>query len=144
MLQAILIPFYERDIRQLMEELSLFEREEDLWKVRGSIKNASGHLALHITGGLNYLVGTLLGHTGYVRNRDLEFSSPPVPREQLIAGLEALIPMIQRSLSTLDMASDYPIPFDDAVRTNGYVLLQLALHLNYHLGQVNYLRRMLT
>jgi len=144
MLNSILANFYERDIRKLIEEINLFKNEEDLWRTTGSVKNSSGNLVLHIIGGLNYLVGTTLAQTGYVRNRDQEFIRKGVKRESLIAQLEELIPMINETLNNLtpeDMEAGYPLIFDDMQRSKSYVLVQLALHLNYHLGQVNYLRR---
>jgi len=146
MLSVILANFYERDLRRLIDEINLFQKEDDLWRVRGSVKNAAGNLALHIIGGLNYLIGTNLAHTGYVRNRDEEFSKKGVKRQELVTGLEALIPMIRTTLNALtpdQMEAEFPIPFDDARNSNTYVLTQLLAHLNYHLGQINYLRRVL-
>jgi hypothetical protein len=143
MLNTLLANFYERDLRKLIEEVNLFSNEENLWRTHGSIKNASGNLVLHLIGGLNYLIGTQLAQTGYVRHRDQEFTTKDVAKKVLIAELEALIPMITKTVSSQDMEADYPIPFDDATRSKWYVLMQLSLHLNYHLGQVNYLRRML-
>lgn len=146
MLNQILADFYERDLRRLKEELNLFQNEENLWKTQGSVKNSAGNLALHLIGGLNYLIGTNLAHTGYVRNRDQEFSKKGVPRKELIAGLEALIQIITSTLNAFtpgQMESEYPMMFDGAKNSNAYVLVQLLAHLNYHLGQVNYLRRVL-
>ena len=62
--------FYERDIRKLIDEINSFKNEENLWRTSGTIKNSAGNLALHIIGGLSYLIGATLSHTGYVRNRD--------------------------------------------------------------------------
>lgn len=143
MLNSVLAGFYERDIRKLIEEVNLFIDEKNLWRTHGSVKNASGNLVLHIIGGTNYLIGNILAKTGYVRNRDMEFSQKGVPGKELVSQLEALIPMINQTLTNLSLEAEYPIPFDDATRTNSYVLTQLLIHLNYHLGQVNYLRRML-
>ncbi len=143
MLNSLLAGFYERDIRQLIEEIKLFRSEENLWKTQGAVKNSSGNLALHIIGGTNYLIGTQLGKTGYVLARDQEFTRKGVPRAELVAGLEALIPMVCGVLNEVDMEAEYPLIFDDDKRSIAYVLTQLALHLNYHLGQVNYLRRVL-
>jgi hypothetical protein len=146
MLNDILAGFYERDIRKLIEEVNLFNNEEDLWRIQGSVKNSCGNLALHIIGGLNYLIGTTLAHTGYIRNRDQEFIRKGVAREDLVAQLEALIPMIKETVNAFtrdDMQAEYPIFFDKPNTSVSYVLVQLLLHLNYHLGQVNYLRRIL-
>jgi hypothetical protein len=137
---------YERDLRKLIEEINLFEREENLWKTLGSIKNSAGNLALHIIGGLNFLIGATLAHTGYVRNRDQEFINKSVEKNLLVEQLEELIPMICKTLFALtpqQMESPYPRFFDKENATISYVLSQLLLHLNYHLGQVNYLRRVL-
>ena len=146
MVNALLADFYARDINKLIEEVKLFEDEENLWKTVGSIKNSSGNLALHVIVGLNFLMGTTLAHTGYVRNRDQEFTGKAVKREWLVARLEELIPMINEAITAITqehMEAEYPLIFDNMKVSNSYVLLQLLLHLNYHLGQVNYLRRML-
>jgi len=142
MLNNILASFYERDIRKLVEEVNMFGNEADLWRTRGTVKNSAGNLVLPIIGGLNHLIGATLAQSGYIRDRDSEFTSKNVERKALVAGLEELIPMINHTLIQVDPDDDYPIFFDDAKRSNSYVLTQLLLHLNYHLGQVNYLRRM--
>jgi len=139
----IIAKFYERDIRKLIDEIKLFREEGNLWKTSGSINNSAGNLALHIIGGTNFLIGATLANTGYVRNRDLEFSAKGVKRSELVSGLEALLPTIQQALNSIDLNAEYPRMFDDNKVTNSYLLVQLLAHLNYHLGQVNYLRRML-
>lgn len=146
MLNHTLAEFYERDIRKLIEEVNLFKNEEDLWSTTGSVKNSSGNLVLHIVGGLNYLIGTTLAKTGYARNRDQEFTIKGVAKKELIEKLKTLIPMITQTLKALtpeDMEAEYPIFFDKPKTSHTYVLVQLLAHLNYHLGQVNYLRRSL-
>ena len=144
MLNNVLANFYERDLRRLIEEVNLFKQEEDLWRTQGSVKNPAGNLVLHIIGGTNYLIGTTLAQTGYVRNRDLEFTRKGVERTELVAELEKLIPVINgiiNALSQEQMEAEYPLIFDGMKTSVSYVLVQLLLHLNYHLGQVNYLRR---
>ena len=146
MLNSVLANFYERDIRKLIEEVNLFRNEENLWRTQGSVKNSSGNLVLHIIGGLNYLIGAILTQTGYIRDRDQEFIRKGVERKELVAQLEELIPMINETVNALtpeQMETEYPIFFDKPNTSTSYVLLQLCLHLNYHLGQVNYLRRIL-
>ncbi|MFT3680194.1 MAG: DUF1572 family protein [Ferruginibacter sp.] len=136
---------YERDIRKLVDELNAFKNEADLWKTYGTIKNPAGNIALHIIGGLNHLIGATLAHSGYTRNRDQEFTGKGINRHILAGKLEALVPLINETVSKMtpeQMQSPYPQFFDKEGATNSYVLTQLLLHLNYHLGQVNYLRRM--
>src|SRR5690606_34277132 len=101
MLTGILSEFYERDIRNLIDEIRQFKNEDNLWKVAGTIKNSAGNLVLHLTGGTNFLIGATLGNSGYVRNRDEEFSVKDIPRESLIAGLEALIETVKKTISNL-------------------------------------------
>jgi hypothetical protein len=146
MVNNILADFYERDLRKLVEEVNLFKNEHNLWKTQGSVKNSCGNLVLHIVGGLNYLIGATLAHTGYVRDRDQEFIKKEVDRRVLVAQLEETISMVNKTLRSLgqaEMDAEFPVFFDKPKTTTGYVLTQLALHLNYHLGQVNYLRRVL-
>ena len=143
-LNTTLANFYERDLNKIIDELSLFNNEEDLWKTTGSIKNSAGNLVLHLTGGLNYFIGTQLGHTGYVRNREAEFTTKNIERTVLISKVRELIQTIKAvlgSLSSEQLDGEYPILFDDDKRRVSYLLVQLLAHLNYHLGQVNYLRR---
>jgi hypothetical protein len=143
MLNSMLANFYERDIWKLIGEINLFRDEKNLWRTNGSVKNSSGNLALHIIGGTNHLIGATLAKTGYIRERDQEFILKDVERKILVAQLEHLIPMINETLNQTNLEDEYPLIFDDMKRTKGYVLMQLLLHLNYHLGQVNYLRRIL-
>lgn len=135
---------FERDIRKLIEEINLFTNEENLWKTSGSIKNSCGNLALHIIGGLNYLIGTTLSHTGYMRNREQEFSDKGIAKKLIVDQLEEVVVVINKTLNELtpvQMELPYPQFFDKEGASISYVLTQLLLHLNYHLGQVNYLRR---
>ena len=145
-MNSLLADFYERDMRKLIDEVNLFRSEEDLWRIEGSVKNSSGNLVLHIIGGLNHLIGATLAQTGYVRNREEEFTRHGFEKKELVAQIEELIPMIKRTVSSLtqqQLEAEYPIFFDKPKTSTSYVLTQLLLHLNYHLGQINYLRRIL-
>jgi hypothetical protein len=146
MLNTLLANFYDRDLRKVIDEVNAFNKEEHLWETRGSVKNSCGNLVLHLIGGLNHFIGATLAHTGYVRNRDLEFTQKGIERTVLVARLEELIPMVTTTLNTLSpeqMAAPFPLNFDKPGNSHGYVLVQLLAHLNYHLGQINYLRRVL-
>ena len=146
MLNQELAQFYARDLRQLIEEVNLFPTEGDLWRTTGSVSNSAGNLVLHLTGGMNHHIGANIALNGYVRDRDLEFSQKDVPRAELIAGLEKLTTLINQTLNALtpeQLAGENPAFFDRPGTSLHYVLVQLLAHLNYHRGQVNYLRRAL-
>ena len=138
--------FFERDLDKIITEISLFENENDIWKIKEGILNSAGNLALHIIGNLNHFIGTTLGNTGYVRNRDEEFSLKDIPRETLIADINDLKETVKNTLSKLssaDLQNDFPIKIRDEVFSAQNMLVFLLAHLNYHLGQINYLRRMM-
>jgi hypothetical protein len=109
----------------------LFKDEANIWKVAGAVKNSAGNLALHLSGGLNYLIGSNLSNTGYVRNRDAEFTTKGIQRGQLIEQLKELNSMIDKTLSSLtkeQLERSFPIFFDKENATINYVLVQLLLH----------------
>ncbi len=146
MLNNVLATLFEKDLRNMINEVNLFKKEENLWKITGAIKNSCGNLVLHIIGGSNHFFGTLLAGTGYVRDRDSEFSKKGVARSEIISQLEMLIPLVTGTLLSLkesQMEDEYPVPFDGARQSYDYVLVRLYAHLGYHLGQINYLRRIL-
>lgn len=137
---------YLKNLDALHNEISLYENENDIWAIQNQISNSAGNLALHLIGNLNYFIGTYLGETGYVRNRDLEFSDKNVPKQKLLEDIKATREMIDTTLSAMEHNSDatiYPTNKFGESRTNGYVLMYLLAHLNYHLGQVNYHRRLI-
>mgnify|MGYP003337021022 CR=1 FL=1 len=108
------------------------------------VTNSIGNLCLHLTGNLNHFIGAGLGNTNYVRNRDAEFSSKNIDRKILLSQLDDAAEMIKAVLPELnddDMKKDSPKSTPDRMMTTGYLLLHLLAHFNYHLGQINYLRR---
>ena len=100
---------FERDLDKLIEEISLYKNETDIWKIKEGISNPGGNLALHLVGNLNHFIGASLGKTGYLRERDKEFSVKDIPHEQLIADIKntsAIITNILSSLPALSSLSD--------------------------------------
>ena len=145
MLIPTLQEMFERELLKLREEINLYPDEQAIWTIRGNIANSAGNLCLHLLGNLNHFVGTILGKTGYIRNRDAEFSLKNVPRNELIASIDETIPMLKSVLGKLsaeDLAGNYPVEKHGQTVTMTYMLLHLLTHLNYHLGQVNYHRRL--
>lgn len=143
-MSSTLLEFFERDLLKLREEIGLYADESAIWEVRGSIANSAGTLCLHLTGNLKHFIGAVLGNTGYIRQRDLEFSLRNVPREELLAGIDEArtdIKNVLQSFSEADFDTTYPQEKHGQTVSNRYMLLHLLTHLNYHLGQVNYHRR---
>jgi len=141
-----LIVFFERDLKKLITEIELYKNEKNIWRVADTIFNSTGNLALHLVGNLHTFIGKEIGKTNYIRNRDLEFSEKNIPRQQLINSINDTIKMIKDSLASLsneELKKDYPVLKFEKVETTEYLLFHLATHLNYHLGQVNYHRRLL-
>ncbi len=146
MLTQTLQKLYIRDLNKLKQELELYVNEAVIWKTEKQIANSAGNLCLHLVGNLNTYIGATLGKTGYIRNRDLEFSQKDVARKELIEKVEATIRMIEEVLPTVSEATiqqEYPILVLAEKTTTEYFLVHLAAHLGYHLGQVNYHRRLL-
>ena len=138
--------FYKRDIEKLKLEISLYSNETNLWITEGNISNSAGNLCLHLIGNLNYFICAVLGKTNYVRNRDLEFSQNNIPRKKLISSIVEVATTIHETLQNMtnDMLSDdYPEKKFDEKKSIEYLLLHLQHHLSYHLGQINYHRRLL-
>ena len=137
---------FDRDIEKMKNELSGYKKEENIWKINKNIKNSAGNLALHIIGNLNHFIGATLGNTGYVRNRDLEFTDKNIPRHQLIRDLDEVKTMIHNTCARLtfeDLEKKYPINVFGYEMNTIYFMMHLIAHLNYHLGQINYHRRLL-
>lgn len=138
--------FFERDLDKLKEEINLFKNEDDIWKIKQGITNPAGNLVTHLLGNLNHFIGKTLGHTDYVRKRDEEFSVKNIPREKLISDINSLKETIKNTLSHLseeDLKKEFPVKIQEQTFTTQNMLIYLLAHFNYHLGQVNYLRRML-
>lgn len=143
---ASLRPLFERDIHKLYREVEAYANEEALWQVDQEIKNSAGNLALHLIGNLNHYIGAQLGHTGYIRDREFEFGGKNVSKEKLLRNIEATQKMVDQVLSELSpeqLAANYPIEVFNKKMTTEFFLIHLHGHLNYHLGQINYHRRLL-
>ncbi len=136
----------DRDLAVLEKEISSYPSDADLWKVAGDIKNPAGNLCLHLCGNLQYYIGAVLGNSGYVRNRDAEFSTKGLSKEELLNEIAKTRKAVALSLENLNpnvLETTYPVEVFKAPMTTGYFLIHLSAHLGYHLGQINYHRRLL-
>jgi len=143
---AAITSLFERDLNKLVEEINLYKNEEDLWKTEEGISNSGGNLALHLVGSLNHFIGATLGNTGYVRERDKEFSLKNIPRSQIVQDIKNTIEVINNVLPHLteeDLKKDFPVPVGNKTSSMFYTLIFFESHLSYHLGQVNYHRRLI-
>lgn len=137
-----------RDLETLKREIAAFPDDPSAWALPPGITNSAGTLALHVAGNLRHFVGAVLGGSGYVRHRDHEFAARGVSRAALIDELDAARAALQATFSperTIDLAADFPETVRGGFRvTTGDWLIHLATHLAFHLGQVGYLRRIVT
>lgn len=139
--------FLQRELRSLRRELEAYPDEELLWALPPGLPNSAGTLALHLAGNLRHYIGALLGGDGYVRNRDEEFAARDIPRAVLLEQIAAAAAAVESTLPRLSeeqMALPFPEPIREQHLQTGELLIQLAVHLAYHLGQVSYHRRLVT
>lgn len=137
---------FRRELEKLMLEINSYQNESNLWIINKDIKNSGGTLCLHICGNLKTYIGAELGKTGYIRNREMEFSEKNIPKEKLIENIKETIIAVTETLEKLNL-EDYDKIYPQNVlgyeMTTGFFLIHLFGHLGYHLGQINYHRRLL-
>jgi hypothetical protein len=137
---------FSRDLNRLKNEIESYQNEIAIWKIEKEIANSAGNLCLHLIGNLNTYIGSEIGETNYIRNRSFEFSAKNIPREELIEMIEDTIIVVEESLDKLPvekLKNEYPILVFEGKTSTEYLLVHLATHLTYHLGQINYHRRLL-
>jgi len=146
MLTNTLIALFKRDLNKLIEEIELYKTDSHIWKIEGSVTNSAGSLCLHLIGNINHFIGSVLGNTGYVRQRDLEFSLKDVAKSELIKQIEDTLVAVERTLKIVtpeDLQKEYQLQVFKEPMTTEYFLVHLSTHLAYHLGQINFHRRLL-
>jgi uncharacterized damage-inducible protein DinB len=141
-----LLEGFVSDLNKLKTEINSYADEKDLWIVKGQIANTAGNLCLHLLGNLNHFIGGILGGNGYQRNRELEFSDKNVSRADLINRIDSTLEVIHKSLPNLkdEMLNEtFPDKIGGKIREYGFTLIHISNHFNYHLGQINYHRRLI-
>ena len=144
-MKNVIAEILDRDLKKLSDELIGYPDEALIWKVADGIANSAGNLTLHMCGNLRHFIGATLGGDGYVRNREAEFSNKNLSRQKLLAEIELTKQAVAKTLNALEddaMRKNYPLNVLGEVRTNEFFLTHLVAHFNYHLGQVNYHRRL--
>ena len=136
---------FTRDLDKLKEEISSYQNENNLWITADGIANSGGNLTMHLTGNLLHFIGANIANSGYKRDREHEFAGKDVPPSDLVQEIEATKAIIQETLPKLSpeqLSGPYPgkIPYEMNMEQ---FLLHLYGHFTYHLGQINYHRRLL-
>ena len=146
MLTETLKSLFKRDLNKLRAEITAYKTESNIWIVDQTISNSAGNLCLHLIGNLNTYIGATLGGTDYIRNRELEFSLKNVPRTILIQKVEETLSVVDAALDLLtieQIEKEYPLLVLEEKTSTEFFLVHLTTHLAYHLGQINYHRRLL-
>lgn len=134
-----------RDLDKLEKEIDLYSSEEAIWVIKEGVKNSAGTLVLHLCGNLQHYIGVGLGESDYKRDRDKEFSARNVSRAHLIREIGRTKETVKNTLANLTpdtLEREYPLPVFDYPMTVQYFMIHLSAHFGYHLGQVNYHRRL--
>lgn len=137
---------FARDLDILRDEIDSYADENKLWIIEGEIKNSAGNLCLHLCGNLQHFMGAVIAENGYVRDREAEFSSKDVPKSQLLSEIEKAKQAVFTALDLIDgemWSSEYPIRVFAKPMTYAEFMIHLSGHLTYHLGQINYHRRLI-
>ena len=112
MLKQSLLEFFERDLIKLKEEINLYKDENSLWILKGEIANTAGNLCLHLIGNLNHFIGTTLGNTGFVRDRDSEFALKNIPLQGLLSEIDNTLKVVMDTINKIpDADFEKTFPF---------------------------------
>jgi len=133
-----------RDMDRLKKEVESYGDEESLWVKTGEIKNSGGNLALHLCGNLRHFIGSTLSNSGYVRDREFEFNGR-VSRNDLLKEIDNTVDEVSSFFEHTSedvFEREYPIEVFGKKMSTFFFIVHLQGHLNYHLGQINYHRRL--
>jgi hypothetical protein len=136
-----------RDLATLLRHVQAFSSDEAMWQTVPGVTNSAGNLILHLEGNLREYIGRQLGNISYTRNREAEFDIKGLSRNELISRVEhltATIPAVIASLSPAQLAAAYPESVLEREFTVQGFLLHLYGHLGWHMGQIDYVRRVVS
>ena len=145
-MESIKIQFIS-NLNSIKKEIESYPDDAGIWEIRGDINNAPATLAIHICGNLKHVLGAGIDNNGFIRNRDTEFSARGLSKEQVMNEIDLTIVMIEPvldSLNSIDLEKPWPNDGFGEGQTIGSVLIRIGIHLGYHIGQINYHRRLLT
>lgn len=145
--RAVIGALLDRDLSALRREVEAYPDEHDLWRAVPGLTNVAGTLVLHLAGNLQHYFGARLGGTGYMRDRPAEFARRDVRRSELLREIEAARAAVKAGLVGLtdpELRAEFPEAIGASRIVTGEYLVHLTVHFAYHLGQVDYHRRMVT
>ena len=137
---------FKRDLLKLKKEIQLYKDDTTLWQIENSIKNSGGNLCLHLIGNLKTFIGNGITDIGYQRKRDFEFSGKFVDRNKLYREIDETIEIVDHALTQIteeQLDGYFPMLIWEEKTEMVFTLIHLHGHLTYHLGQINYHRRIL-
>jgi uncharacterized damage-inducible protein DinB len=97
---------------------------------------------------LNYYIGTQIASTGYVRDRNREFTEKEhESKERVLANFDraiaTVVATIQRQ-SADDWSAPYSAAMETTVKDRFDMILRCTAHAYHHVGQIIYLCKELT
>jgi hypothetical protein len=128
-------------VRELAAPLS----DEQFWIKPFAFGNSFGHLVLHLTGNLNYYIGAEIAGSGYVRDRDREFTEAARPlKKDVMQRFDEAVAMVART-ARAQADNDWPRAYtamrEEDADNRFNIFLRCATHLHDHLGQMVYLQK---
>lgn len=140
MITIVLIDLYRREIEKLRNEILSFEADEQLWKhYEGN--TSAGNLCLYITGNLQHYIGSLIGDSGYIRNKEAEMKAKNLSRERLIEEIDNTRDVVINTLEEVSKTDLQKIfqttEFEEPVTTE-YYLIHLLRTVSFCLGQIRF------
>ena len=129
------------DLHKWVDALS----NEQFWRKPYLYGNSIGHLVLHLTGNLNYYIGARVAETGYVRDRDREFTdNQPPSKEEALRAFDKAIAMVLatiRKQRAADWGKAYTAEREPEAKDRMQIFVRCAGHAYHHVGQMVYLTR---
>lgn len=136
---------YLRDLETAAREVEAYASDESLWARIPGLANSGGTLARHLAGNMRHFIGHLLGGSGYVRDREAEFSGTSMPRAAVAAELRSAAAEVDAAIDRFppdQLAAPFPVTIANVQLTTERAMMHFVAHLAYHLGQIDYHRRM--
>ena len=139
-LRVRLTKVFPAQIRSCVEKLS----DEQLWWRANEQSNSVGNLVLHVSGGVMHYLCHLVGGFDYARDREKEFATKSVSKEELLAVFDEMVDKTEQTFAKLEVASLMePSSVPRFYSTVYEDLLGIAIHVAAHAGQIVYATKLL-